>query len=189
MNKLIGFLALFLSFSVLANWQLDNQASVVSFTTLKKTHVAENHRFHQIAATISEQGKVALSIDLTSVDTKVAIRDQRMKEYLFNVKQFPKASFSAQVPVKQITALEQGSSDILTVTGLIELHGQKQQLPVKVMVTKVSDDRILVSSIEPILIQAQAFDLIKGINKLAELAKLPSITTTVPVSFVLSFTQ
>lgn len=42
---------------------------------------------------------------------------------------------------------------------------------------------------ESLIINAQDFDLISGINKLQTLANLPSITFSVPVNFILTFTH
>jgi hypothetical protein len=46
---------------------------------------------------------------------------------------------------------------------------------------------MLVTTVQPVIIKAEDFALVAGINKLQALAKLPSIAYTVPVSFVLTF--
>ncbi|GLX78925.1 hypothetical protein tinsulaeT_22650 [Thalassotalea insulae] len=188
MKKLLWLSTFLLAFPVFANWQLDKQNSVVSFTTFKKEHIAENHRFHNLNANVSAQGQVELTIDLTSVDTNIAIRDQRMKEHLFNVNSFPTAMFTAQLEQKVLQQLTSDSSQMLTLKGKIELHGQTQAVSVEVLVSKMANG-FLVTSLAPLLIKAQDFELVTGINKLMELAKLPSISHTVPVSFTLSFTR
>jgi hypothetical protein len=50
-------------------------------------------------------------------------------------------------------------------------------------------DKVVVSSATPIIIKAADFGLEKGVAKLQELAKLPSIATAVPVNFVLTFSK
>jgi len=57
------------------------------------------------------------------------------------------------------------------------------------VIAVTTDDKLVVSSKNPIMIQASDFGLVAGIQKLQELAKLPSIATAVPVSFVLTFTK
>jgi hypothetical protein len=52
-------------------------------------------------------------------------------------------------------------------------------------VTKLANGSLLVNSVKPVIIKAVDFNLVKGIEKLRQLAGLPSISTTVPVSFVL----
>jgi polyisoprenoid-binding protein YceI len=178
-----------IAFQSAADWQLSQQNSTVNFTTVKKEHVIENHYFENVSANISKEGKINLSIDLTSVNTKIAIRDQRIKEHLFNTLLFPKAIFTAQLNTNQLENLMSGSSKALRINGRIELHGQSQDVLINVLVTKLSKTTLLVASQESLIIKAQDFDLVAGINKLQALANLPSITHSVPVNFILMFTH
>ncbi len=178
-----------IAFQSAADWQLSQQNSTVNFTTVKKEHVIENHYFENVSANISKEGKINLSIDLTSVNTKIAIRDQRIKEHLFNTLLFPKAIFTAQLNTNQLENLMSGSSKALRINGRIELHGQSQDVLINVLVTKLSKTTLLVASQESLIIKAQDFDLVAGINKLQALANLPSITQSVPVNFILMFTH
>lgn len=45
------------------------------------------------------------------------------------------------------------------------------------------------NSFQPIIVNANEFDLVAGIDKLREIAGLSSISQAVPVSFVLTLTQ
>jgi len=47
----------------------------------------------------------------------------------------------------------------------------------------------VVSSLAPVIVQANEFGLVAGVEKLKELAGLPSISLAVPVSFVLTLAQ
>ncbi|MEW6992197.1 YceI family protein [Colwelliaceae bacterium 6441] len=178
-----------LAFQSMADWQLTPDNSTVNFTSVKKEHLIENHYFNRVSANITEQGEATLTIDLSSVNTKIAIRDQRIKEHLFNIATFPQATFSAQIDMQKIATLLVGSTGEMQISGQVDLHGHKQNLVVKVLVTKVSKDIVLVASQESLIIKAQDFDLVAGINKLKSLANLPSISYSVPVNFVLTFTH
>jgi len=46
---------------------------------------------------------------------------------------------------------------------------------------------VQVHSLQPVIVRAVDFDLLKGIEKLAELANLPSIAKAVPVEVLLVF--
>ncbi|GAA6205215.1 YceI family protein [Thalassotalea sp. SU-HH00458] len=173
----------------LADWHLTPADSSINFISVKKEHLVETHTFKNFSASITEQGQVNLSIDLTSVATNIAIRDQRMKDHLFNTSLFPKATFSAQLNTKMLTNLPSGTSENIDVTGEINLHGQKQTVTLKVLITKLTTDKLLVVNQAPLIISAEDFDLIAGINKLQSLANLPSITHRVPVNFILTFTH
>lgn len=185
----ISLLLSFLLFtqSAFANWQLDNDKSTLSFITTKKQHVAENHKFKKLSGSINDKGDVNFSIDLTSVDTNIAIRDTRMQEHLFQVKKYAIAKFSNQIDTAVINDLEVGKSSKTKMAGMIDLHGQQQFVNFEVIIAKLTAEQILITSVAPVLIKAQDFKLVSGINKLKELAGLPSISYTVPVSFTLTF--
>ncbi len=57
------------------------------------------------------------------------------------------------------------------------------------LVTKLSAGRFVVASLRPVIVNAAAFELAAGIEKLREVAGLPSIGGSVPVSFVLTFAR
>jgi len=190
MKKYIALLAsIIVALPTFANWQLDHSNSIISFITIKKEHIAENHQFEKFSGSIDITGKVILDIDLSSVNTAIEIRDQRIKEHLFNTSIFPKATFTSQVNVTQLLALQVGMSEELSIKGDISLHGQVQSVTTKVLVTRLNEKKILVSSLQPLLIKAENFGLVKGINKLQALAHLPSISYVVPVSFNLQYTH
>lgn len=177
------------SFPAFSAWLLDNQFSKLSFVTIKKGDIAENHHFARLAGKVTTSGKVDFTVDLTSVDTKIAIRDDRMKQFLFNTDKFPKANFNAKLDMKVIDKLASGKTLVMPLSGNISLHGQKQDVTTEVLVAKLSQDKFVVSSLQPVLINAQSYDLVAGVAKLREIAGLPSISNAVPVSFVLSFNQ
>jgi polyisoprenoid-binding protein YceI len=170
-------------------WQLDSKNSSLTFVSIKKGTVAESHSFKEFTGIINNSGLVNVTIDLSSVDTNIAIRDQRMAEFLFETATFAQASFSAQLNRVDIDAITIGSSQKMSLTGSLNLHGQQQELTLNVMVAKLSGNHMLVSTLKPAIIKAEDFALVAGINKLKSLANLPSIAYAVPVSFVLTFTQ
>jgi len=170
-------------------WKLDSSKSSLTFVSIKKGTVAENHRFENFSGGINDNGLANVSIDLSSVDTKIAIRDQRMAEHLFETAKFAHANFSVQLSQKEIDVIASGSSKKMLLKGSLDLHGQQQMVTLKVMVLKLSEKNIVVTTLQPVIIKAEDFALVAGINKLKSLASLPSIAYSVPVSFVLTFTE
>ena len=170
-------------------WKLDSSKSSLTFVSIKKGTVAENHRFKNFSGGINDNGLANVSIDLSSVDTKIAIRDQRMAEHLFETAKFAHANFSVQLSQKEIDVIASGSSKKMLLKGSLDLHGQQQMVTLKVMVLKLSEKNIVVTTLQPVIIKAEDFALVAGINKLKSLASLPSIAYSVPVSFVLTFTE
>ena len=128
----LGFL-LVSSAASATQWQINNSESQINFISTKKVNIAEVHQFDKIAGSLSESGEFSVSIDLASVDTGVEIRDSQMKEFLFNIADFPKAVITAKLPPDEIKQLEVGQTKPLSVDGMLELHlksPDEQTLPI-----------------------------------------------------------
>jgi len=177
------------SLPTLAAWKLDNSSSLLSFISVKKATVAENHSFAKLEGGIDEQAEVNISVDLASVNTHIAIRDERMKTFVFESNKYTSAKFTTQLDKLLLKTLKVGQDKKLSISGTIDFHGQQQAVMIEVSVVKLTADKILVNTTQPFFIQADAFDVVAGINKLKELASLPSIDYVVPVSFSVTFTR
>ena len=175
------------SLPALATWKLDNSSSLLSFTSVKKSAIAENHSFAKLAGDIDAKSQVTISVDLASVNTNIAIRDERMKKFLFETDKYSSANFTTQLDKELINTLKTGQNQQLSLSGTLDFHGLQQIVTIDVSVVKLSADKILVNTIKPFFIKADAFSVVAGINKLKELASLPSIDYVVPVSFSVTF--
>ena len=191
MNIKHSYIALLLvMFSVnifAAEWQLDPINSQLSFISTKKVNVAETHYFRNIQGSVDSQGQLILAIDLASVDTNITVRDERMREYLFEVDIFTTATVSASIDTSDVDAIAEGASARLTVDAELDLHGEKKTLKMDVVVTRLVGAKLSVVSVQPVILNLSDFSLVSGVEKLRELAKLPSISQAVPVSFYLIF--
>lgn len=187
MNKgsLAGLVLLLSSGAAMADWQVDNAFSKVNFVSVKKDTIGETHYFKQVSGTLSDKGQLNIAIDLASVETIIPIRNERMRKFLFNTKTFPNADISADINMKQLK-MAVGESKMIKTSADLGLHGVNKLISVEVMVTKVAKDKLLVTSMKPIIVNPADFGMAKGVDKLRELAMLPSITQSVPVSFVLT---
>jgi len=191
MNKLIGIAALsvLISFSCFAQWQVTEQGSRVSFVSVKKGDIAEVHHFKQLKGMLNDNGQFELTVPLVSVATGIDVRDERMQNLLFEVSLYPELKLSSQVDSKMLKELAVGESKLADIDGKIALHGKQQTKTFSVIVTKVSDNKLMVSSFQPIIVNANEFDLVAGVDKLRDIAGLSSISQAVPVSFVLTLTK
>ena len=171
--------------AALANWQLDNSTSELNFVSIKKNQIAETHHFKQLSATLSEQGTFKLAIDLSSIESLIPIRNERMQKMLFDVAAFPKAEVSASL-APQLKTLQEGVNILSQVPATLSLHGKTQPLSLELTVVKIGKN-LLVSSRKPVLVQAASFDLVEGIDALRVIAGLDTIATAVPVNFTLQF--
>ena len=176
--------------SALAEWKLVPGKSHLSFVSIKKEHVAEAHTFKSLQGSVDDAGVGKVTVDLASVDTSIESRDKLLRDTLFEVKEFPTAVYTVgmdETTVASISALPPGEQLTMVLEGELSLHGAKHPLSADVIVTKSGVDRLQVASARPVFVEAEKFDLVQGINKLAEIAGLSSISYAVPVSFVLTF--
>lgn len=186
MNKrhatLSGFCAAALLFSnqLIADWQLNNDASSLHFISVKKGDIAETHHFKALSGSITDEGKASLAIDLASVNTKIPIRDQRMQEFLFETKAFTTANVSLDLGKDGVKA------GVQSLTATLDLHGVKKEVKADVVVTEAGD-QVQVTTVAPIVVNAPDFSLDAGVEKLRELAQLDVISKAVPVTFNLVF--
>lgn len=170
--------------AAMADWQL-TQPSEVSFVSFKNTHLAENHRFERLQGSISQGGDALVRIDLSSIDSRIPVRDERMRELLFEVADFSHAEIRAQIPAEVLQAKQPQSYSL---QGQLSLHGNQESFRTTVMVTPAADGTTTVNSLTPVLVHADSFALSRGIKELRDIAKLDSIAEVVPVSFSLTFT-
>ena len=71
----------------------------------------------------------------------------------------------------------------------MSLVGQSGDIEAELLVSRLAEDKVLVATLQPVVIQAEAFDLVAGIDTLRELAELSSISAAVPVSALLIFVK
>lgn len=181
--------ALFATGPCIAAWSLDNDASQVSFVSVKAGDAGEVHRFTEISGGLTAEGSASVTIQLASVDTLIPLRDERMREMLFQTNLFPTALLSTNIDMDALAALAPGDSMDMTANLTLDLHGQQISLAAEMIVARLGDHRLMVSSRKPLIVNAASVDLVKGIEALREIANLPSISKAVPVSFVLSFVE
>lgn len=179
----------FLSMQCFAAWELSGQASSLHFVTTKAVHVAEVHEFKRLSGNINDAGSAMLEIDLSSVDTKIEIRDQRMRDMLFEINLYPKAVLTTTVPSAALQ-LNSGEQTSVTLDGELAIHGMKHKIVGSVAsVSKLANGQLVAESQSPIVINASNLGLVEGIEKLREVAGLPNISHSVIVNYRLVFEQ
>jgi len=185
--RLIFFLIVLLPLTARAGWVLDGPKSEISFISIKNLSIAETHEFRNLSGTLDNEGNLEIKIPLSSVETKIPIRNERMKKMLFETSKFANAlitsnidlSFSKGASVGEIIQRKENFS--------IDLHGFQQKKEAHVAVTLEKSGVVRVDSIRPIIVNASSHELSAGIDALRVVAKLSSIAESVPVSFNLYF--
>jgi polyisoprenoid-binding protein YceI len=173
--------------SAQADWILANESSQLNFVSTKANHIAETHTFTKLSGQITDDGAAELVIDLTSVNTGVDIRDQRMQSMLFDVASFPKAQIRTRLDLSAVERLSEPTT--LIIDAQLSLAGQTAPVEGQVLVVPMDGDRVSITTVAPIIVQASSLALESGIEALREIAGLPSIGYSVPVTFSLTFTR
>ena len=187
LTQLLIIISLIVAGPCFAAWTLDNDSSQISFVSVKAGDAGEVHRFTEISGELSSGGNASVTIQLASVDTLIPLRDERMRELLFQTNLFPTASLSTNIDMDALNAIEPGDSMNMAANLTLELHGRQLSLAAEMIVARLGDHRLMVSSRKPVIVNAASVDLVNGIEALREIANLPSISKAVPVSFVLTF--
>ena len=167
-----------------AGWDV-TASSRVGFVSIKNNSIGENNVFEQVTGSISDAGHVAVSIDLTSVETGVDIRNERLKRMLFEVAKFPTARVQATLSASQLDALKTAGSVSETVKVTVSLHGMSVD-KLAALSVGVSEDGLRVTSTQPIVVTAQDFGLESGVAALQAIAGLNAISRSIPITVDLS---
>lgn len=168
--------------SAIADWTLDNEQSNLYYASTKNETISEINTFKALSGSISDTGTATLDIDLTSVDTKVLIRDERMNKYFFETDKFTAATATLELGDEGV---KPGMHDIVA---KLNLHGMELSVPAKVMVME-EGDTVSVLTVAPVMINSSDFGLDAGLDMLKKLAQLESINKAVPVTFLLTFAK
>ncbi len=176
------------SMSAQADWQLNNQQSSLNLLSVKKVHIAEVFHITRLAGQLSDNGALSVQLDLDSIETNIGIRNDRMREHLFETSKFKTATVISQLPAEVMQTVKNGGFVSTEIDATLSFHGLEK--PLKVKVSLMSDGKqILASSSQPVVLSAETFGLTAGIDKLKSLAGLDNIGYTVPVSFSLLLEQ
>ena len=173
----------------LADWSLDPARSHLAFVSIKANDVAEINTFGDIQGTIDGEGQVKIALMLDSVETLIPIRNERMREILFETTNYKEAVLTAKVDPAVIAKLAVGDIAQINAEGTLSLHGQTQPMTLSLQAARVAAGTVMVASIKPLIVDAAKFGLTEGVEKLREIAGLASISKAVPVNFVITFVE
>ena len=185
MKKLALVVAAALSFSAAADWSVNSAQSSLNFVSVKNDVVAETHSFKDLTGSLTEAGDFAVAIPAMSIDTMIPIRNERILEHVLTAKQYATINAKGKVDSKVLAGLKTGDSVVVEQALDLTLLTKTQSLTAKVKVTKVSDSQLVVTTVAPIMLDVNKFELNAGVEKLRELAGLKSISPMVPTTFSL----
>jgi OmpA-OmpF porin, OOP family len=159
-------------------WTLRPEMSALSFQSVKKGSVVEQSSFASLAGSIDEAGGAEVTVLLDSVDTKIDLRNVRMRFLFFETFKFPEARITAQLDPALLADLPTLRRKQFPVSYEIDLHGVTKSYDSTVTVTLLGSDMVSVASAAPILIPVSDFDMTGGLEKLQEAASVDIMPTT-----------
>jgi hypothetical protein len=178
-------IAILFSANAFAGWQLDASQSTLNFMSFKNDHIAEVHTFDVLKGELGG-GKVMVEVPLSAVNTMIPIRNERMQKMLFEVVDFPVASFNAAIE-DSVMDMPAGTSKITDIPGKLSLHGKQVDAVFSVRVTRTSSNELVVATTKPYVLNVNDFGLKGGIDALQKIAGLKVISYAVPVTFNVVF--
>jgi len=168
-------------------WQLNGEASDLTFVSVKNGDVAEVSRFGAFSGQVDADGNAGLVINPASVETYVDIRNERLRDIFFNVAEFAEIRVNTSVAPDLFEDLVAGQSVDTELELSVTLRGTARTVYAPVTVTRAGADRMLVVSREPALVDVRDFGLEAPVETLRGIAGLNSITPVFPVSAYLVF--
>ena len=186
-RSLTCVLLLLVTQATLADWRL-TAASKVGYVSIKNNAIAEHNYFSGVTGSLNKKGQLKVSIDLSTVETQVDIRNQRMRDLFFEVMQYPEAVVTAQLDMQELAQVESGAPLELVKPFTLSLHGVESTAEAHLRIVSVGG-RAWVSTVRPILISAADFGLEGGVAALRKIAGLEAIAAVVPVSVNLKLVE
>lgn len=172
------------------SWQVDEPASSLTFVSVKNGDIDEEHTLTGLSGAMSEDGDVRIELDMTTVETFIPIRNERIAEHLFETLTYPVAQVTAELDYGALAAMERVGEHMDTqIDFQLVLRDVALDLTGEVRVSWLETGRVRVETLAPVMVDADALDLTEGINTLRTLAGLDTIATRVPVEFIVEFTR
>jgi OOP family OmpA-OmpF porin len=167
-------------------WTLNADSSTLGFQSVKNETIVEASTFATYAGAIAEDGTATIEVQLDSVDTKVDLRNVRMRFLFFETFSFPVAKITARLDPAQLADLPELRRKVLTIPFTLDLHGMTKEMTAQVAVVMITPDLVAVSTIAPVSVAVADFDLTAGLAKLEDAAKvriIPSGSVTFDLLF------
>ncbi|MEP0522098.1 MAG: YceI family protein [Hyphomicrobiales bacterium] len=177
-----GLFALTMAFGAgHGGWTAVEDESSVAFGSVKSDLFGEVHHFTKVGGSVDSNGVLKLSIDLSSVETNIDIRNERMGKHLFQDGSAT-AKITGDINTAELGALKAGETAMVDFEGNLAFGGAELDIEAKMIVVRLTNDRVMVSTADFIMVSTEDLGIDAGINELMKLAELPGITRVTPVA-------
>ncbi|MFK8033735.1 MAG: YceI family protein [Hyphomicrobiales bacterium] len=169
-----------------STWKSVPEESSIAFGSVKKDTVGEVHHFETVNGTVADSGEISITIDLASVETNIDIRNERIAKHVFQ-DGAATAVISGTIGMEEVNALKAGETAIVDIEAKLAFAGGETDIEAEMLVARLSENRVLVTTADFIMMPTADLGIDEGVNMLMKLAKLPGITRVTPVAVRLVF--
>lgn len=185
-SGIIASVLMLVSHFAYADWKVaeSSQIDYLSTKVLANSSgsVTENNVITGVSGTVSKAGKASILIDLTTLETSIGIRNERVQKFVFGIPDFPStATIEASIPERLLSA----ESESVELPASLSFAGQTKAITLYLSIHNTGK-HIHVVSKKPTIVKGSEFNLAQGFAKLTELAGLSYIPMDIPVSFDLT---
>lgn len=167
-------------------WNSVQEESRIAFGSIKKNTTGEVHHFNNVTGVVKEKGEMVLTVDLSSVETNIDIRNERMTKHVF-LEGKATATITGQIDMDEVNSLKPGETKVLEVEVNLKFAGVENEVEANMLVARLSENRVLVSTEDFIMLSTEDLGIDAGIDQLMKLAKLPGITRVTPIAVRMVF--
>ncbi len=165
-----------------ADWTLDGGASAISYVSIKNADTAEPNLLPSLTGGVDETGAAVVEVTLDAVETYIDIRNERMREHLFKTASFPVARLTADLDMSTFEGLGEGETTAHDFDVTVAANDAEATYLASAWVTRVGENRVQVSSREPVILYADDLGYEAGLETLRGIAGLVSFQLPVPVA-------
>ncbi len=169
-------------------WKSVAEESRVAFGSIKRNVAGEVHHFNNVVGTVKENGDVSITIDLASIETNIDIRNERMIKHVFQEGKAA-AVITGKINMDEINGLKPGQTDVIEIEAKFTFAGIENDIDAEMLVARLSEDRVLVSTADFIMLSTEDLGIDPGVDILKKLADLSGITRVTPVAIRMVFAK
>ncbi len=167
-------------------WNSVAEESRIAFGSVKKDTVGEVHHFNNVTGVVKENGDMAITIDLASVETNIDIRNERMAKHVFQEGKAT-ATITGKIDMAEVNSMDVGETQVMEIEAKLSFAGIDNEFDAEMLVARLSEDRVLVTTADFVMVSTEDLGIDAGVDMLQKLASLSGITRVTPVAVRMVF--
>ena len=175
------------------DWNMNEEPSRVYFESTKviteQHSITERHHFRGLSGTVDNTGQFRFTIPVTQLSTGIALRDQRILNWLLQPDQYPWIGIEGKLSPENLRLLNAGERAKLTQSFQVTLKEQSLALTGEFLMDKATRG-ITIRNVSELTIDVNNLPSgAEAIKKMVTVMGLKGIVTRVPVEVELSLSR